>query len=158
MRDWESWIDQQIRQAQERGDFDNLPGQGQPVDLTPNPYAQDRELAYKILQDAGYAPEWIELDKAIRGKLEQARRILAQRWAWREGRLAELADRFDSRSNAEREQVLAGWRTAIIAFEEEVVAINGEIAELNLKVPSPRFQRARVNAAREVKDIEDGRT
>jgi DnaJ family protein C protein 28 len=65
-RDWESWIDQQIREAQERGEFDDLPGKGRPLDLTPNPYAQDQELAFKILKDAGYAPEWIEMDKAIR--------------------------------------------------------------------------------------------
>lgn len=28
----ESWIDAQIREAQERGDFDNLPGAGKPIE------------------------------------------------------------------------------------------------------------------------------
>lgn len=28
---WESWIDGQIRTAQERGEFDNLPGKGRPI-------------------------------------------------------------------------------------------------------------------------------
>ena len=28
---WESWIDRQIREAQERGEFDNLPGAGKPI-------------------------------------------------------------------------------------------------------------------------------
>ena len=28
---WESWIDQQIREAQEEGAFDNLPGAGKPL-------------------------------------------------------------------------------------------------------------------------------
>jgi hypothetical protein len=28
---WESWIDRQIREAQERGDFENLPGAGKPI-------------------------------------------------------------------------------------------------------------------------------
>ena len=76
-RDWEKWIDQQIREAQERGEFDNLPGKGKPLDLTPNPYAREQELAFKILKDAGYAPDWIELDKAIRGRLDRARATLA---------------------------------------------------------------------------------
>lgn len=46
-KDWESWIDQAIREAQERGEFDDLPGRGKPLDLTPNPYAVDvlREIA-----------------------------------------------------------------------------------------------------------------
>lgn len=30
---WESPVDRQIREAQERGDFDNLPGAGKPLDL-----------------------------------------------------------------------------------------------------------------------------
>ena len=28
---WETWIDRQIREARERGDFDNLPGRGKPI-------------------------------------------------------------------------------------------------------------------------------
>jgi len=28
---WESWIDQQIREAREAGLFDNLPGAGKPL-------------------------------------------------------------------------------------------------------------------------------
>ncbi|WP_213576762.1 DUF1992 domain-containing protein [Rhodococcus sp. USK13] len=31
---FESWIDKQIRLAQERGDFDNLPGAGKPIPLS----------------------------------------------------------------------------------------------------------------------------
>jgi hypothetical protein len=28
---WETWIDRQIREAKERGEFDNLPGSGRPI-------------------------------------------------------------------------------------------------------------------------------
>jgi hypothetical protein len=31
MSPYESWIDRQIREAQERGEFDNLPGSGKPI-------------------------------------------------------------------------------------------------------------------------------
>ena len=149
-RDWESWIDEQVREAQERGDFDDLPGKGSPLDLTLNPYAQEEELAYKVLKDAGYAPEWIELDKAIRGKLDRARAVMARRWEWREARLGELEGRSDRWSEAERGRVLASWQQAVAAFETELEAINKEIAELNLKVPSPRFQRAKLDLSREM--------
>ena len=149
-RDWESWIDQQIREAQEKGQFDDLPGRGRPLDLTPNPYAQEQELAFKVLKDAGCAPDWIELDKAIRGKLDQARLVLARRWAWREARLGELECRSDRWSEAERGRVLASWQQAVAAFGTELEAINKEIADLNLKVPSPRFQRAKLNLNREL--------
>lgn len=149
-RDWESWIDQQIREAQERGEFDDLPGKGSPLDLTPNPYAQEEELAFKVLKDAGYAPEWIELDKAIRGKLDRARAVMARRREWREARLGELEGRSDQWSEAERGRVLASWQQAVAAFETELEAINKEIAELNLKVPSPRFQRSKLDLSREL--------
>ena len=29
--DWETWVERQIREAMERGEFDNLPGQGKPI-------------------------------------------------------------------------------------------------------------------------------
>jgi DnaJ family protein C protein 28 len=153
-RNWESWIDQQIREAQERGEFDNLPGKGQPLDLTSNPYAQDRELAFKVLKDAGYAPEWIELDKAIRAKLEKARADLARRWQWHQDRLGELAVQSNRWAAAERDRTLAGWRKAVAGFCQEIAEINTEILELNLKVPSPQFQRSKVNATREIEQLE----
>jgi hypothetical protein len=28
---WESWVDRQVREARERGEFDNLPGTGKPI-------------------------------------------------------------------------------------------------------------------------------
>jgi len=149
-RDWESWIDQEIREAQESGKFDNLPGRGKPIDLTPNPFAQGQDLAFKILKDAGYAPEWIELDKAIRMKIERARAGLVRRWEWREARLHELAARSDSWSVAERRRVLEGWRDAVTEFELELAVVNRDIAELNLKAPNASFHRSPLDAAREL--------
>ena len=151
--DWESWIDQQIREAHERGEFDNLPGKGRPLDLTPNPYAQDRELAYKILKDAGFAPEWIELDKAIRGRLDRARSTLARRWMWRSERLSDMALQSGRWAEAERERVHTSWAQAVTEFKEEIAGLNREIAELNLKVPSTQFQRSSLNASAEIERL-----
>jgi Domain of unknown function (DUF1992) len=35
---WESWIDRQIRQAEQRGEFDDLPGAGQPIPGLDKPF------------------------------------------------------------------------------------------------------------------------
>ena len=35
---WESWIDRQIRQATERGEFDDLPGAGRPIPDLDKPF------------------------------------------------------------------------------------------------------------------------
>jgi hypothetical protein len=152
-RDWESWIDQQILEAQARGDFDNLPGTGKPLSLEPNPYASDREMAYKILKDAGYAPEWIELDKSIRRRLDKARATLSRSWAWYQASRSGLGTSPAGRVEREREQLDGGWQRAVTAFQSEIEAINADIAALNLKVPSPRFQRARVDEAWERQKI-----
>jgi hypothetical protein len=35
--EFESWIDRQVREAMERGEFDNLPGAGRPLELDDDP-------------------------------------------------------------------------------------------------------------------------
>ena len=52
----ESLIDRQIREAQEEGQFDNLPHQGAPLPNNDNPLAGDWALAYHMLKNAGVAP------------------------------------------------------------------------------------------------------
>jgi len=151
---WESAIDRQIREAEERGAFDNLPGKGRPLDLRPNPYAGDREMAFKLLKDAGYAPEWIEQDKQIRGRLEKARQALAGRWAWHQARLQELEGQAGPWADAERKRAAAAWQAVVTAFEEEVAELNREIANLNLKVPATQFQRLSIDARREVERVQ----
>jgi DnaJ homolog subfamily C member 28 len=66
-REWESAVEKQIRESMDRGEFKNLTGEGNPQDLTVNPFVpEDRRQAFRILKNAGVAPEWIEQDKEIR--------------------------------------------------------------------------------------------
>lgn len=62
----ESAIEQRIREAIERGEFDDLPGRGKPIDLdayfsTP----EDLRMAYSILQSNQFVPEEVDLMKEI---------------------------------------------------------------------------------------------
>ncbi|HEV7663802.1 MAG TPA: DUF1992 domain-containing protein, partial [Chloroflexota bacterium] len=61
---WESAVDKQIREAQERGDFDNLPGRGKPLDLT-SWGDGDWALAHHILKQAGETLPWIAVGQDI---------------------------------------------------------------------------------------------
>lgn len=65
LRRWETVVERAIRDAQERGDFDNLPGHGKPLRLEENPFAGDRELGFRLLKNADVLPVWMELERDI---------------------------------------------------------------------------------------------
>ena len=62
-RQWESAIDKQIREAEERGDFDHLPGKGKPLRV--ETWDDDWGLAFHVLKQAGETLPWIALGRDI---------------------------------------------------------------------------------------------
>ena len=65
---WETWIDRQVRESQERGDFDGLPGAGKPL---PNLDRRDEDWWLKrmlVREGISVTPPTI----AIRVEVEQA--------------------------------------------------------------------------------------
>ena len=60
-------VEKRIREAQENGEFDNLPGQGEPLNIEDdNHIPEDLRLAYKILKNADCLPPELEEKKEIR--------------------------------------------------------------------------------------------
>jgi len=58
--------EQRIRQAMEDGEFDNLPGKGQPLQLEDDSHIpEDIRIPYKILKNANCLPPELELKKEI---------------------------------------------------------------------------------------------
>jgi hypothetical protein len=59
-------IENKIREAIEKGEFDNLPGKGKPLDLTEyfNTPGELR-LGYAMLRSAGHVPVEVELRREI---------------------------------------------------------------------------------------------
>ncbi|MEA1899594.1 MAG: DnaJ family domain-containing protein [Thermodesulfobacteriota bacterium] len=63
---FEKIVEERIRQAQKKGEFDNLPGSGKPLKFEDDCYImQELRLAYKILKNADCIPPEIELKKEI---------------------------------------------------------------------------------------------
>ena len=59
-------VDEMIRDAVARGDFDNLPGKGKPQNLDSYFSApEDLRMAWSVLKNAGYLPEEAQLMKDI---------------------------------------------------------------------------------------------
>jgi len=59
--------ERRIREAQERGDFDDLPGTGVPLELDDDALVpQDLRVAHRILRNAGLLPPQLEPHREIR--------------------------------------------------------------------------------------------
>jgi hypothetical protein len=71
---WESWVDQQIREGIERGDFHDLPGKGKPLDGLSEFRDDDWWLKAKLRRERlSYLPPTLR----IRKELEEARAAIA---------------------------------------------------------------------------------
>jgi hypothetical protein len=63
---FEKIVEDRIKKAQRRGEFDNLPGAGKPLDMYDDRHIpQDLRMAYKILRNADCLPPEIEIKKEI---------------------------------------------------------------------------------------------
>lgn len=63
--DWDDWIEKEIRESMERGEFTDLPDHGKPIRIESNAFDPSTDMAYSRLRNAGYAPTWMELDREI---------------------------------------------------------------------------------------------
>ena len=53
--------ERRLQEAVSRGEFDDLPGQGRPLDLDEDPLIpEDLRLAYRILRIAGFIPPEVQ--------------------------------------------------------------------------------------------------
>jgi hypothetical protein len=59
-------VEEAIRAARERGEFDDLPGRGKPLDHSAY-FAQPEELriSHHLLRNAGFVPEEVELMREV---------------------------------------------------------------------------------------------
>src|SRR5712692_1603442 len=115
MKRWESLIDQKIREAMERGEFDNLPGKGEPVDLSENPFEDpELRLAHRMLRNAGFAPSWIEERKDFDSEFELARNQLSRVWT-----ILQEARGTDNEHGAK-----ARWDKALSSFQKQTSELN----------------------------------
>jgi DnaJ homolog subfamily C member 28 len=153
---WESAIDKQIREAMERGEFNNLRGAGKPLNLDDNPHTpNDWKLAFKVLKDAGYAPEWIEQGKEIRAELQSLAAFLEQQVRWQHERRAQLAALAPGRQPAERTRLAEARERTCRVYRQRATALNKAIDTFNLKVPNINLQLPRVRVEEKVQQFEE---
>ena len=140
MDTWEPLIDRLIRESMDRGEFDNLPGAGQPIDLTENPYEQpELRTVHRLLRNAGFAPAWIEERKDIERELQRALVTV--------GRAKKLYCKTPDDSTH------PDWRRAMKEFRECVDELNQRIRIYNLKSPVAALQRNMIDADQLLREL-----
>lgn len=118
---WESFVDRQIREAQERGEFDDLAGHGEPLPDLHRPYDELWWIRRKMKEEGlDYVPPGLQARKEREDALErvhrartarEVRQIVAEvnvliRKANREA----LSGPATTTSPLDEEDVVAAWR------------------------------------------------
>lgn len=126
---FQSFVDEQINEAMERGDFDNLRGKGRPLPLEENLYAGDWELAFKMLKDNNFTLPWID----DRNRLLDQIAALRQRWRaqWQTmGPELQAMLRAGQRSLAQHR-----WNAVLLQWQAEIQSVNAQVETVNVNLP-----------------------
>src|SRR5579885_2892580 len=136
-RNWSDVVEELLEEARSRGDFDNLPGKGQPLKLDDNPYAGDRALAYSLLKNNNLAPPEIERGKEIDAELRRAEELLA---VLRRRRDALNPPGVVASAGERRAYPLVRDNTEA-RYEEMLRGVNSKILSLNIVAPAALHRR-----------------
>jgi hypothetical protein len=119
-----NFLDELLKQAQQSPDWQNLPGQGKPLNLDQDPHTPDEmRMAYKILKENDLAPAWIMEGK----ELDTQREKLVT-------------------------QIHAAGKTGSIkaSLQESITAFNRRVLSYNLKIPQGIPHKRTIDPAREM--------
>jgi hypothetical protein len=142
-------IDEIIRNAQNKGEFSNLPGQGKPLKLDDDPHTPPHlRMAHKLLKDNDLVPDWISQGHVLDQKHEDLlKRVRGATRAFR-GAIND-ADR-SSQPAHNRQQAESAWERAKEALRAEAKQHNREVLSYNLKVPKGVMHKPTFDVDREM--------
>ena len=110
---WESWVDRQIREAQERGEFDNLRGAGKPLPDLGRPYDELWWVRTKLKEEnLSYVPPALQ----VRMELEEARERIDRARSEREVR--EIVGQINQRIREANRTALHGPASTVVPLDE----------------------------------------
>ena len=145
-------VEDKIHEAMERGDFDDLPGLGKPLNLEHDRLVpQEYRLAYRIMRDNDVQPEWIALQREIDALIQRARDDLSAAAEHFFQVHTELADKPGLENVLRRLRARDVRDDALAAFRSCIPEINQKIALFNLKVPAAHLTRDLLDETREIR-------
>ena len=130
-RDLPGLIDKLIGAAREEGHFDNLSGQGRPLDTTDDLLVpQEERLGNRMLKSHGFAPPWMEARQDLereRARVEKWLRDTNARWP-------KLHEASRTAARAEYRRMLTDLNRQILNYNLTAPTATGQIEGINLQV------------------------
>lgn len=130
-----SFLDDLIREAMARGEFDNLPGAGQPLPPPDDAHTPAHlRLAHRLLRDNGLAPDWILEGRALDEEAEALRSAGRRMSASRDAAL--LAASAAATPSIARRDADAAWERQRHRLAGRLERYNRRALTFNLKAPA----------------------
>jgi hypothetical protein len=138
---WQYGVEKAIQEAMAAGEFDNLPGQGQPLNLVREGTDPTLWAAHHLLRTGGFKPDWIAERKELEKEVEAARAALRRSWRWRSEALA---------AGESLSLIASQWDKALRRFRAQVDKLNPRIRSYNLKTRVVQMQIRVLDVEREI--------
>lgn len=137
---WGRLVEDKIKRAMEAGQFDNLPGSGEPIAWVDAPFEDPEDrLVFHLLKNSGYSLPWVQERREIELAIKGARASLERSWHW-----------YQAHDDAWTE---ADWGRAVEGFKNQIERINQRIRNYNLVVPTHQVQRRLLDVDRELREL-----
>lgn len=130
--------ERRIQEAIEAGVFDDLKNAGQPLQDDENPHVPpEMRAAFKVLQNSGYAPDWIVLSQQIEADLAAIKARTDVHFAYLRSELSELASDRQAvkRLGAEVNRLKSVHRRAAEQHAHAIAEVNRKISTFNQTTP-----------------------
>lgn len=125
-------VEEMIREAQARGDFDNLKGAGKPFALEQLQPSNEYTMANSLLKKNDCLPPEVVLQKQIDRDIEQANIKIQRVIDWRQRLISRRIAPFER----EKKAFNASVEKAAAEYDEALRKINSKILTLTLSAPS----------------------
>jgi hypothetical protein len=113
---WESWIDRQIREAEERGEFDDLAGAGKPIPDLDKPFDELWWVKDKLRREGlSYMPPSVALRK------EAGDALLAASRAGSEAEVRQIISAVNDKIREANRKTIAGPPLMLVPYDLERV-------------------------------------
>lgn len=127
---YKSVVEELIQEAQERGDFDDLAGQGEPLDLEQNTFAGDMQLAYKMLKDNNFTLPWIEDRNRVMEDVKALREKIKYQWQLFGPQVLAMA------RGGQEAMATRRWTALLMQWTTLIDDINRRIKDVNFSIPA----------------------